>query len=219
MFEIQYCKGFEFVECTTWESFHNGFGILFSNNVVIDRCNAQRTEGLLTFGGPVASGSGVKVNISQFVTIKNSTFSGWNIPGGLTVGSTGSVTGTPLATDSNGAGIALAACDYNTIIDNVANGNVWGVKEIKSTTLRNSPSQTYTFTILASFGSTGSTGSNVIHRNEANANGLQPVGATGSYIPAVLPSDFLILNPIGNPVISTNANGSTPVAPYVNMSP
>jgi hypothetical protein len=223
MFEIQYCKAFEFVDCTAWESFHNGFGILFSSDIVLDRCQAHRAEGLLVpvngITGPVASGSGIKINISSFVTVKQCVFTGWNIPGGLVYAPGGGVTGTPLTTDSNGAGIAIAAADYNTIIDNVTSGNTWGIKEIRTTTLRNSPSQTYIFAVQANFGPAGTTGSNSLYRNISNSNGLEPVGATGSYVPASLPSNYLILNAVGNPIISTNANGAAAVAPYVNLQP
>lgn len=187
MLEAQYCEAFEFIDCTAWEIFHNGIGILFCSDVVIKGCIVHRAEGS-TADPNVATGSGIKVNISNYVTLEDNVFTGFNI-------------GTS-ATDSNGAGIAVAAANYAVIEYNKTSGNNWGIKEIATTTLTQN-SVPYTFHETVPF-------SNNYISNFSNAN----VNNTGG-----IGDNYLLLPPYNAIIVSISANGTAPVAPYVNLEP
>ena len=177
LLEIQYTQAFEFIDCTSWQTFHNGIGVLFCSDVVVKGCIVHRAEGALGAPG-VATGSGIKVNVSNNVLLQDSVFTGFTI-------------GTS-ATDSNGAGIAVAASNYSTIKNNQSTSNNWGIKEIASTTL-----QGFVFSELLPH-------SNNYLYNFANANNI---------------ANYLLLPPNNTLVISVAANGTAPVAPYVNLQP
>lgn len=177
LLEIQYTQAFEFIDCTSWQTYHNGIGVLFCEDVVVKGCIVHRAEGALGTPG-VATGSGIKVNVSNNVLVQDSVFTGF------TIGTT--------PTDSNGAGIAVAAANTSTIKNNQSTGNNWGIKEIATTTL-----QGFVFSENLPY-------SNNYLSNFANANSI---------------ANYLLLPPNNAIVVSISANGTTPVAPYVNLQP
>ena len=197
MLETQYCEAFEFIDCTAWEVFHNGIGILFCSDVVLRNCIVHRAEAAATSDPAVATGSGIKINISNYVNVEDCVFTGFNQ--GVS------------PTDSNGAGIAVAAANYAVVKNNKTSGNNWGIKEIAMTTLSQStgggPIIPYHFSELVPY-------SNNYLSNFSNAN-MNKVGAIGA--------NYLLLPPspggTSNFVISISTNGITPVPSYVNLEP
>lgn len=195
LFEAQYCTGFDFINCRGWGTFHNGIGILFDTDVIVKGCSIHRAEGPYVAGGAVQAGSGIKINVSDYVYLEDSVFTGFDILG--------------TNTDSNGAGIATAASNYSTIIYNNVSGNNYGIKEVHSTSLAGIPFTSVTtatspYYLTNSYYTNNSTSNFVANYFFANNTTVGANSPTNPWSTAV--------------VVSTTLNPA-PVAPYANLEP
>ncbi len=190
MLETQYCEAFEFIDCCAWQVFHNGIGILFCTDMVIKGCIVHSVEGYAPISPSVATGSGIKLNASNYVTLEDSIFTGFNVA--------------PFsATNSNGAGIAVAGSQFCIIQNNKTSGNNWGIKETLTATLtQNGVAYVFPTTVP-----TPPPSNNYI-ANFSNANGVPPTGA-----------NYLLLAPYDGLVVTISTNLLTPVPSYVNLQP
>lgn len=107
------CTAVDIIDCESLDTNHNGIEFVFSNECSIQKCTIHRVA---SSPAPAFLGSGIKAQVSNGITITGTKVTGFD------VGS--------LPTDTNGAGIAIGACNKCVLKDNILQSNNFGIKEI-----------------------------------------------------------------------------------------